>query len=95
MKHNTANCRFLLLDACGVVSFRNVAIVQRIRLYFNVPFQTIEIASMKVTKKVKSMQVFRKPVNKAVQVTVDTTKWQSFIIIFETADQDWQPWRAP
>ena len=31
-------------------------------------FQTIEIAAMKVTKKVKSMQVFRKPVSRAVQV---------------------------
>jgi len=31
-------------------------------------FQTIEIPSMKVTKKVKSIQMFRKPVDKIVQV---------------------------
>ena len=31
-------------------------------------FQTIEIPSMKVSKKVKSMQMFKKPVDKIVQV---------------------------
>ena len=31
-------------------------------------FQTIEIPSLKVSKKVKSMQMFKKPVDKAIQV---------------------------
>jgi len=30
--------------------------------------QTVEIPSMKVTKKVKSIQIFKKPVNSAIQV---------------------------
>ena len=31
-------------------------------------FQTVEIPSMKVSKKIKSMQMFKKPVDKIVQV---------------------------
>lgn len=31
-------------------------------------FQTVEIPSMKVQKKVKSMQMFRKPVDRILQV---------------------------
>jgi len=37
--------------------------------------QTIEIPSMKVTKKVKSIQIYKKPVDSAIQVSFRLLKF--------------------
>ena len=38
-------------------------------------FQVVEIPSLKVTKKIKSMQIFRKPVQTAMQVWIHTCNY--------------------